>query len=178
MHRQSETRAGNHQRHTRARSVSLPTQANHTARGARKQPPNKGAPVAMHLVSCWISEVCYKEMRSFGMLEQAGNRAENHQRDTHQTPAQQRRPTALHERQTAIPPTRPLYKHLTNTSHSYHAALYATKAAGTDKGAGLPPRARQGQAQGTYNWNHCDTPAPMMKPRRGSAGALCRNKKS
>ena len=40
MHRQSETRAGNHQRHTRTRNVSLPTQANHTVRGARKQPPN------------------------------------------------------------------------------------------------------------------------------------------
>ena len=43
MHRQSKTRAGNHQRHTRTRNVSLPTQANHTARGARKQPPNQGA---------------------------------------------------------------------------------------------------------------------------------------
>ena len=43
MHRQSEPRAGNHQRHTRTRNVSLPTQANHTARGARKQPPNRGA---------------------------------------------------------------------------------------------------------------------------------------
>ena len=31
MHRQSEPRAGNHQRHTRTRNVSLPTQANHTA---------------------------------------------------------------------------------------------------------------------------------------------------
>ena len=40
MHRQSETRAGNHRRHTRTRNASLPTQANHTARGARKQPPN------------------------------------------------------------------------------------------------------------------------------------------
>ena len=39
MHRQSETRAGNHQSHTRTRNASLPTQANHTARGARKQPP-------------------------------------------------------------------------------------------------------------------------------------------
>ena len=38
-----ETRAGNYQRHTRTRNVSLPTQANHTARGARKQPPNQGA---------------------------------------------------------------------------------------------------------------------------------------
>ena len=28
---------------TRTRNVSLPTQANHTARGARKQPPNQGA---------------------------------------------------------------------------------------------------------------------------------------
>ena len=43
MHRQSGARAGNHQRHTRTRNVSLPTQANHTARGARKQPPNQGA---------------------------------------------------------------------------------------------------------------------------------------
>ena len=43
MHRQSEPRAGNHQRHTRTRNVSLPTQANHTVRGARKQPPNWGA---------------------------------------------------------------------------------------------------------------------------------------
>ena len=38
IHRQSETRAGNHRRHTRTRNASLPTQANHTARGARKQP--------------------------------------------------------------------------------------------------------------------------------------------
>ena len=37
------TRAGNHQRHTRTRNGSLPTQANHTARGARKQPPSQGA---------------------------------------------------------------------------------------------------------------------------------------
>ena len=43
MHRRSETRAGNHQRHTRTRHASLPTQAKHTARGARKQPPNQGA---------------------------------------------------------------------------------------------------------------------------------------
>ena len=43
MHRQSETRAGNQQRHTRTRNLSLPTQANHTARGARKQAPNQGA---------------------------------------------------------------------------------------------------------------------------------------
>ena len=34
--------AGNHRRHTRTRNASLPTQANHTARGARKQPPNQG----------------------------------------------------------------------------------------------------------------------------------------
>ena len=40
MHRQSEPRAGNHQRHTHTRNASLPTQANHTVRGARKQPPN------------------------------------------------------------------------------------------------------------------------------------------
>ena len=40
MHRQSEPRAGNHQRHTRTRNASLPTQANHTVRGARKEPPN------------------------------------------------------------------------------------------------------------------------------------------
>ena len=38
MYRQSETRAGNHRRHTRTRNASPPTQANHTARGARKQP--------------------------------------------------------------------------------------------------------------------------------------------
>ena len=43
MDRQSETRAGKHRRHTRTRNASLPTQANHTARGARKQPPNQGA---------------------------------------------------------------------------------------------------------------------------------------
>ena len=43
MHRQSEPRAGNQQRHTRTRNFSQPTQANHTARGARKQPPNRGA---------------------------------------------------------------------------------------------------------------------------------------
>ena len=29
--------------HTRTRNASLPTQANHTARGARKHPPNQGA---------------------------------------------------------------------------------------------------------------------------------------
>ena len=43
MYRQSETRAGKHRRHTHTRNASLPTQANHTARGARKQPPNQGA---------------------------------------------------------------------------------------------------------------------------------------
>ena len=36
----TQIRAGNHQRHTRTRNVSLPMQANHTVRGARKQPPN------------------------------------------------------------------------------------------------------------------------------------------
>ena len=36
--KESEPRAGNHQRHTRTRNVSLPTQANHTVRGARKPP--------------------------------------------------------------------------------------------------------------------------------------------
>ena len=34
MQRQSEPRAGNHQRHTHTRNASLPTQANHTVRGA------------------------------------------------------------------------------------------------------------------------------------------------
>ena len=43
MYRQSETRAGKHRRHTRTRNASLPTQANDTARGARKQSPNQGA---------------------------------------------------------------------------------------------------------------------------------------
>ena len=43
MHRQSKTRAGNHQRHARTRKASPPTQANHSTRGARKQPPNQGA---------------------------------------------------------------------------------------------------------------------------------------
>ena len=41
MYRQSETRVGKHRRHTRTRNASLPTQANNTARGARKQPPNQ-----------------------------------------------------------------------------------------------------------------------------------------
>ena len=43
MQRQSQPRAGNHQRRTHTRNASLPTQANHTVRGARKQPPNQGA---------------------------------------------------------------------------------------------------------------------------------------
>ena len=34
------TQSRNHQRHTHTRNASLPTQANHTVRGARKQPPN------------------------------------------------------------------------------------------------------------------------------------------
>ena len=54
-HRQSETRAGNHQRHTRTRNVSLPTQANYTARGARKQPPNRGA--RLHFCKCNLVDV-------------------------------------------------------------------------------------------------------------------------
>ena len=39
MYRQSETRSGQHRRHTPTRNASLPTQANNIARGARKQPP-------------------------------------------------------------------------------------------------------------------------------------------
>ena len=35
--------AGKHRRLTRTRNASLPTQASHTPRGARKQPPNQGA---------------------------------------------------------------------------------------------------------------------------------------
>ena len=50
MHRQSETRAGNDRRHTRTRNASLPTQANHSARGARKQPPQAGR----NTCSCWV----------------------------------------------------------------------------------------------------------------------------
>ena len=43
MYRQSEAKAGNqHRRHTHMRNASLPTQANNTARCARKQPPNQG----------------------------------------------------------------------------------------------------------------------------------------
>ena len=42
MYRQSETRAGNHRGHTCTRNISPPTQANNTARGARKQPFNQG----------------------------------------------------------------------------------------------------------------------------------------
>ena len=55
-----QPRAGNHQRHTRARNVSLPTQANHTVRGARKQPPKWGATHAAsedttHIVGIGVS---------------------------------------------------------------------------------------------------------------------------
>ena len=39
MYRQSESRAANYRRHIRTRNASLPTQANHTARGARKKHP-------------------------------------------------------------------------------------------------------------------------------------------
>ena len=55
MQRQSETRAGNHERHTRTRNASLPTQANHIARGARKQPPNQGA---IHAASEVTTHTC------------------------------------------------------------------------------------------------------------------------
>ena len=44
--RQSEPRAGNHQRHTHTRNASLPTQANHTVRGnadTRVQHPHNPA---------------------------------------------------------------------------------------------------------------------------------------
>ena len=59
MHRQSETRAGNHQRHTRTRNASLPTQANHTVRGARKQPPNQGAiHAALPLFRLLVTQRC------------------------------------------------------------------------------------------------------------------------
>ena len=37
------------------------------------------------------------------MQKQAGTRAENHKGHTQQTPAHQRRPTTLHEPQTAVP---------------------------------------------------------------------------
>ena len=42
MHRQSETRAGQHRRHTRTRKQTYQRRANNNARGARKQPPNQG----------------------------------------------------------------------------------------------------------------------------------------
>ena len=41
MHRQSETRAGNHRRHTRTRNASLPTQANNAERAANSKPPTR-----------------------------------------------------------------------------------------------------------------------------------------
>ena len=67
MHRQSETRAGNHhQRHTRTRNASLPTQANHTARGARKQPPIQGTIHAASEDTTHISShtACHQSSRS------------------------------------------------------------------------------------------------------------------
>ena len=42
MYRPSETRAGKHRRDTHTRNTRLPTQADHSARGAREQPPNQG----------------------------------------------------------------------------------------------------------------------------------------
>ena len=55
MNRQSETRAGNHRRHTRTRNASPPTQASNTARGARKQPPNQGT---IHAASVFCVKRC------------------------------------------------------------------------------------------------------------------------
>ena len=58
MHRQPETRARNHRTHTRTRNASLPTQANHTARGARKHLPNQGTQLFL-----WVAgnAVCVQE---------------------------------------------------------------------------------------------------------------------
>ena len=49
--------------------------------------------------------MCYKDTRWLGMHKQTGTRAGNHQRHTHtrRTSAHQRRPTTVHETQTAIP---------------------------------------------------------------------------
>ena len=72
MHRQSEPRAGNQQRHTRTRNVSLPTQANHTARGARKQPPNRGAiHAASEDTTCPILLCNRKRQRSRSLRRQS-----------------------------------------------------------------------------------------------------------
>ena len=48
MRRQSETRAGNHRRHTRTINASPPTQANNAARAANSNHPTR--PLYMHLI--------------------------------------------------------------------------------------------------------------------------------
>ena len=63
MHRQSETRAGNHQRHTRTRNVSLPTQANNVARATNGTPSAR--PLYTHRTSAPSNQELPSLLRSF-----------------------------------------------------------------------------------------------------------------
>ena len=132
MQRQSEPRAGN---------ASLPTQANHTVRGARKQPPSAalaarctrrcerqlGYMMVTTSVTVRVRFGCYKEMQWLGMYRNSETRAGNHRRHTRTRNASyQRRPTTLHEVQGSNPPIRALYMQLTKIPHTHYTTPRAT----------------------------------------------------
>ena len=58
---EQETRAGNHQRHTRTRNVSLPTQANDTARGATPQAGRYTCSMGAVLLCSFVSAAPVRE---------------------------------------------------------------------------------------------------------------------
>ena len=173
MHRQSETRAGNHRRHTRTRNASLPTQANHTARGARKQPPNQGAIHAFCLLVPLQPTGAQSTLQRDATLRKA-EASRNKRRKPPKAHTYTINASALTEAHSATratnsnPPARPLHMHLTNTPgaqndaswshllktntpHTHHTAPCATEAPPTNTAARQPSRARQGPAQRTYN---------------------------
>ena len=79
------------------------------------------------------------------------------------------------------PPTRPLYRHLTNTPHAHHTATLCHR--GTrhrHRGAALTAGAAGTHAKQIQHksrqWGN--SPAPLMKPRHRSTGVLGRNRQN
>ena len=143
---------------------------------AAEWPRDSMVPALSEQVLC---NVWYKEMRFFLIHKQAITRAGYHQRHTQQTPAHQCRPTTLHEPQTDPQPGG--CKHLTNATLSHHTAPCGIEA---------PDRRHRGAVTTTGTTgshvvhiqlrprHRCNPPAPVMKPRHASSGALGHNRQN
>ena len=60
MHKQSGTRAGSHQRHTRKINISPPMRANNATRAANGDPPTRHLYMPMHLTRTSLRTLCHK----------------------------------------------------------------------------------------------------------------------